>query len=63
MLDIPLLIEKDIDNIDLTSLLKIHFEKEIIKFETKCENCHKIVNHMKEIKLARLPKILILSLS
>ena len=49
MLDIPLLIQGDIHMTELERLLRVYFEKEIVEFEAKCENCQKILNHLKEL--------------
>ena len=62
LLDFPLLLPKNINQIDIISLLKIYCQTEIIDFERKCENCHKIEQHQKEIKISSPPEILILSL-
>ena len=61
ILDFPLLLPKNISNINIYDLLKEYFRQEEIDFETKCEKCQKKLKHKKEIKISRPPKILILS--
>ena len=62
ILDFPLLLKENLEKIDIYDLLRIHFQDEIIHFETICENCKKVQKHKKEIKISRPPIILILSL-
>ena len=62
LLDFPLLLPKNIQQVDITSLLKGYCQVETIDFERKCENCNKIEKHQKEIKISSPPEILILSL-
>ncbi len=64
ILDFPLLFPENInsDIITINELLKLYFQTENIDFESKCERCHKISSHKKEIKISRPPEILILSL-
>ena len=62
IMDIPLLLPKDIKAIDLEILLLEYFKYEILEFETICEKCKKILNHKKDLNIVRPPKILILSL-
>ena len=62
IMDIPLLLPKDIKIIELEKLLTEYFKYEILEFETICENCKKILNHKKDLNIVRPPKILILSL-
>ena len=64
ILDFPLLFPENInrDIISINELLKLYFQTEHIDFESKCERCHKISSHKKEIKISRPPEILILSL-
>ena len=62
ILDLPLLLPKGRASIDIKDLLKVYFECERIKFETKCENCKKKEWHTKQIKISQPPNILILSL-
>ena len=62
IMDIPLLLPKDIKVIDLEGLLSEYFKSEILEFETICEKCKKILNHKKDLNIVRPPKILILSL-
>ncbi len=63
VLDFPLLLPKGNDSkVTIKELLDEFFETEEIKFETKCEKCHKKTNHEKKIKLSQPPNILILSL-
>ena len=64
ILDFPLLFPENINNdiITLKELLKLYFQTENIDFESKCDVCHKIYAHKKEIKISRPPEILILSL-
>ena len=63
-MDFPLLFPENInrDIISINELLKLYFQTENIDFESKCERCHKISSHKKEIKISRPPEILILSL-
>lgn len=66
ILDFPLLLPNNTSNIDpnidIIDLLKNYFKTETIDFEIKCEKCHKVLKHTKEIKISRPPEILILSL-
>ena len=62
ILDFPLLLPENTENIDIKELLKTYFKEEKIDFEIKCENCQKVLQHTKEIKITRSPEILILSL-
>ena len=64
ILDFPLLFPENINNdiITINELLKLYFQTENIDFESKCESCHKVYSHKKEIKISRPPEILILSL-
>jgi ubiquitin C-terminal hydrolase len=63
VLDFPLLLPKRSDSkVTIKELLDEFFETEEIKFETKCEKCHKKRNHEKKIKFSQPPNILILSL-
>ena len=62
LLDFPLLLPENENNIDIKILLKNYFQSENINFETECEKCKKIVEHKKEIKISHPPEILILSL-
>ena len=64
ILDFPLLFPENInsDIITINELLKLYFQTENIDFESKCEYCHKVYSHKKEIKISRPPEILILSL-
>jgi ubiquitin C-terminal hydrolase len=63
VLDFPLLLPKKSDSkVTIKELLDEFFETEEIKFETKCEKCHKKKNHEKKIKFSQPPNILILSL-
>ena len=63
VLDFPLLLPKRTDNtVTIKQLLDEFFETEEIKFETKCEKCHKKKIHEKKIKISQPPNILILSL-
>ena len=64
ILDFPLLFPENINNdiITINELLKLYFQTENIDFESKCDACHKIYSHKKEIKISRPPEILILSL-
>ena len=48
--------------ITLHELLKFYFQVEYIEFESKCQKCHQIEKHKKELKISRPPEILILSL-
>ena len=64
ILDFPLLFPEIIkgDIITINELLKFYFQTENIDFESKCDACHKIYSHKKEIRISRPPEILILSL-
>jgi len=63
VLDFPLLLPKKRESkITIEELLGDFFETEEIKFETKCEKCHKKTNHQKKSKFSQPPNILILSL-
>ena len=64
ILDFPLLFPNKIINnmITLHELLKFYFQVEYIEFESKCQKCHQIEKHKKELKISRPPEILILSL-
>ena len=62
LLDFPLLIPANVDKINIHELLKIYFKIEKIIFETKCERCHKIEEHIKLMRISRPPEILIISL-
>ena len=62
ILDLPLLLPEKTPNIGIRELLRNHFKPEIIDFESKCENCQKVQQHKKELKITRPPEILILSL-
>ncbi len=62
VLDLPLLIPRNVSSsISLNELIEGYFEKEDIKFETKCEGCGQKTIHRKEIFFSRPPEILILS--
>lgn len=53
VLDFPLLLPKRSDSkVTIKELLDEFFETEEIKFETKCEKCHKKTNHEKKIKFS-----------
>ena len=60
--DIPLLLPDKRKDVSLNELLDIYFSGETVDFEYKCKNCHKIVKHLKYVRFAILPKILIISL-
>ena len=62
MLDLPLLLGKDENNINVKELLDDYFRDETIKFETKCEECKEIKEHIKKFRISQPPNILILSL-
>ena len=62
ILDLPLLLGKDENNTSVKELLDDYFRDETIKFETKCEGCHKIKEHVKKVRISKPPNILILSL-
>ena len=57
-----MLLRENLQTIDIYDLLRIHFQDEIIDFETICEKCQKVQKHKKETKISRPPIILILSL-
>ena len=60
MIDFPLLLSDDKEEISINDLLDNYFSNENIRF--KCERCHKKRTHKKEMKITTPPKILILSL-
>ena len=60
--DVPLLLPEKQMEIDLENLLKNHFNPEIVKFETKCNKCRIIGNHLKEVSISKPAPILIFSL-
>ena len=62
LLDFPLLLPPNINEIDIYTLIKIYFKTEIIDFESKCERCKKIAKHKKTMKISRPPEILIICL-
>ena len=62
ILDFPLLLPENTQNIDIMHLLKNNFKPEIIDFESKCKKCQKVSKHKKVTKISRPPNILILSL-
>ena len=62
LLDFPLLIPANVEKINIHELLKIYFKTEKITFETKCERCHKIGEHLKLMNISKPPEILIISL-
>lgn len=61
-LDIPLLLPGGTDRTSINDLLYDYFKKESINFNTRCEKCQKKKVHDKEMKLSKIPRILILSL-
>lgn len=68
-LDLPLLISKsfwlntgDSDDVGLTRLLRDHFAKDTVIWEVKCDNCKKKCEHSVQLKISKLPEILIISL-
>ena len=50
----------DSDDIGLTKLLKEHFKKSTIGWEAKCDKCLKKCEHEVELKITKLPDILII---
>ena len=62
VLDLPLLFNEREKNQNLNDLLDKYFENDFIEWSSKCENCHKIKEHEKQVKIAYPPEILILSL-
>ena len=62
LLDIPLLLPPNIKEVDLNKLLDNYFNKEKIEFKYSCISCHKIVDHEKNLKISKVPQILILNL-
>ena len=62
MLDFPLLLPENIFKLDLMELLEYNFTSEKIDFGTKYSKCNKICSHLKQLKIALPPNILILSL-
>jgi ubiquitin carboxyl-terminal hydrolase 8 len=61
IIDIPLLFSNYLMSFSLEKLLDNYFKDEIFKWERECEKCHKIVDHIKIMKLTHLSKILIIS--
>ena len=62
MMYFPLLIPENKFKLELMELLEYNFTSEKINFGTKCSKCHKIFTHLKQLKIAEPPIILILSL-
>ena len=62
ILDFPLLLPSNINEINIYDLFKINFKAELIDFSSKCERCQKIVKHKKITRISRPPEILIISL-
>jgi ubiquitin C-terminal hydrolase len=62
ILDFPLLLPENTQNIDIMNLLRNNFKPEEIDFEPKCQKCQKVLKHKKATKISRPPNILILSL-
>ena len=62
VLDLPLLFNEyeRIQNLD--KLLDKYFESDSLEWGSKCQQCKKIKEHIKEVKIAYPPEILILSL-
>ena len=61
ILDFPLLLPQNESNVDIYDLLKKYCQPEPIDFERICEKCQKKIEHKKETKISRPPKLLILS--
>ena len=62
IIDYPLTIPKNINQIELSELLDIYFQEEIVEFVNKCQKCKNIEYHKKELFITKLPQILIISL-
>ena len=62
ILDIPLLLPRNINHLSIENLLDEYFSFEEVEFINICENCKKIIKHKKKILISRHPLILILSL-
>ena len=62
MLDIPLLLPDKVTKITIENLFNNYFNEETVEFNDICQNCSKILDHIKKVKIRKLPKILILSL-
>ncbi len=62
VLDLPLLFNEREKKQNLNDLLDKYFENDFIEWSSKCEKCHKIKEHEKQVKIAYPPEILILSL-
>ncbi len=67
--DIPLLLPintKEIETgnmkLELIDLIENFFKEEVIQFDTRCNQCNKILPHKKFMKLCKLPKVIILSI-
>ena len=62
IIEYPLTIPKNINLIELSELLDIYFQEEIVEFVNRCQRCKNIEYHKKELFITKLPKILIISL-
>ena len=61
IIDYPLTIPKNINQIELSELLDIYFQEEIVEFVNRCQKCKNKEYHKKELFITKLPKILIIS--
>ena len=62
VMDLPLLLPGGESSVKVEDLLYEYFKEDIIKFNTKCEECLRKRDHKKVIKFSQPPNILILSL-
>ncbi len=62
VLDLPLLFNENERVQNLDKLLDKYFESDSLEWGSKCQQCKKIKEHIKEVKIAYPPEILILSL-
>ena len=54
--DIPLLLPENKKEASLNEILNNYFSGENVECEYKCNNCNKIVKHLKYIRFSILPK-------
>ena len=56
MLDIPLLLPDKVTKITIENLFNNYFNEETVEFNDICQNCGKILDHIKKLKLANCLK-------